>query len=305
MTSASVVPHRTRRDRLRQVWRDQCVYALHLVTLFRPGTSAPVHDADHNESGVLDSWTADQIRILIDEGRRQIDRQTEDLERVRQRAQVALVIGLALEGTVGALRGLVSSAETWPAWVLWALGLVLVAWAVLGAAATAVVQADMQIIHATVLSRRSGDVERGLAADYAAMAPVGEKQLATRLTNLRLAVAFLLAGAAATLGAWLWADASQPARTHRVASLASMNRSTTYESRHGDFAIATSPSKLALGRRDAARALGVSDETFDRYVRPTLPVVHMGSARVYPVAELKRWLREHAETPSATPDRAR
>jgi hypothetical protein len=61
-----------------------------------------------------------------------------------------------------------------------------------------------------VLSRRAGDIDRDLAADYAEMVADGEKQVATRLTNLRLAVAFLLAGAAATLGAWLWADASRP-----------------------------------------------------------------------------------------------
>jgi hypothetical protein len=55
---------------------------------------------------------------------------------------------------------------------------------------------------------------------------------------------------------------------------------------------------LALKRSDAASALGVSDETFDRYVRPSLPVVRLGSARVYPVAALDAWLAEHALNPS-------
>jgi predicted DNA-binding transcriptional regulator AlpA len=56
---------------------------------------------------------------------------------------------------------------------------------------------------------------------------------------------------------------------------------------------------LALRREDAAKACGVSDETFDRHVRPTLPVVRLGSVRVYPVADIERWLREHAAAPAA------
>lgn len=56
-------------------------------------------------------------------------------------------------------------------------------------------------------------------------------------------------------------------------------------------------SPLALRREAAAEALGVSVETFDRYARPTLPVVRLGSTRVYPVADLQAWLAEHAEAP--------
>lgn len=56
---------------------------------------------------------------------------------------------------------------------------------------------------------------------------------------------------------------------------------------------------LALRRDDAARACGVSEETFDRHVRPTLPVVRLGSVRVYPVAGIEQWLAERAEAPSA------
>jgi hypothetical protein len=52
-----------------------------------------------------------------------------------------------------------------------------------------------------------------------------------------------------------------------------------------------------LRREDAARALGVSEESFDRYVRPTLPVVRLGTLRVYPVAALTGWLDQHAAVP--------
>jgi hypothetical protein len=57
--------------------------------------------------------------------------------------------------------------------------------------------------------------------------------------------------------------------------------------------------RLALRKEEAARALGISDESFDRYVKPTLPVVRMGSMRVYSIDQLRAWLAEQAEAPLA------
>jgi hypothetical protein len=185
------------------------IYAQHVLALFRPGRGAPVHEADKNVAGDMSGWSGAQVKTLIEEGRRQIDRQNDDLERVRGRAQVTLTLGLALAGAAGSLRSAVSSADAVGLWVLWTLALALIAFATLGAAATAVVRADMKMIHAAVLSRYDGDTDRKLARDYANIAATGEKQIATRLTNLWLAVALLLAGAAGTLGAWLWADTAQ------------------------------------------------------------------------------------------------
>jgi hypothetical protein len=55
--------------------------------------------------------------------------------------------------------------------------------------------------------------------------------------------------------------------------------------------------RLALRKGEAARALGVSDESFDRYVLPHVRVVRRGALRLYPVAELERWLAREAELP--------
>ncbi len=214
-------------------WRtEQVVYARHVWALFRAGSGAPAHQADPNEAGDIADWSDKQVNTLIEEGRRQLDRQNEDLERVRGRAQVALAIAIALGGAAGALRATVSSADHFLLWVLWIAGLLLVGWAILGAAATAVVRAEMQIIHAGVLSHYSGDINRHLAEDYAAIAVDGENQVATRLTNLRIAVAYLLVGATATLGAWLWAGAAQmpsassPPPHERIAPGGSFRRGT-------------------------------------------------------------------------------
>jgi hypothetical protein len=64
-------------------------------------------------------------------------------------------------------------------------------------------------------------------------------------------------------------------------------------------------SPLALRREAAAEALGVSVESFDRYIRPTLPVVRLGSVRVYPVPAIERWLAEHADIPMDELERVR
>lgn len=52
--------------------------------------------------------------------------------------------------------------------------------------------------------------------------------------------------------------------------------------------------RLALGRREAAEALGVSLSHFQRHVQPHIRCVYSGQLRLYPVAELERWLVEHA-----------
>lgn len=62
-------------------------------------------------------------------------------------------------------------------------------------------------------------------------------------------------------------------------------------------AIEAQSARLALRKAEAAAALGLSDESFDKYVRGTLRVVRVGSLRLYPVAELERWLEENASAP--------
>ena len=62
-------------------------------------------------------------------------------------------------------------------------------------------------------------------------------------------------------------------------------------------ALGTQPAPLALRREAAADVIGVSVESFDRYVRPTLPVCRLGTVRVYPVVALEEWLAAHADSP--------
>ena len=59
-----------------------------------------------------------------------------------------------------------------------------------------------------------------------------------------------------------------------------------------------SPSpRLALRKGEATQALGISDKSFDAYAAPTIRVVRMGRVRLYPVAELQRWLESDSHEP--------
>jgi hypothetical protein len=53
--------------------------------------------------------------------------------------------------------------------------------------------------------------------------------------------------------------------------------------------------RLALTREEAAAAIGMSLDSFERHVQPTIKLVRLGRMRLVPVGELERWLGENAE----------
>ena len=57
--------------------------------------------------------------------------------------------------------------------------------------------------------------------------------------------------------------------------------------------------RLALSRDEAARALGMSLDSFERYVQGEVSLVRRGRLRLVPVRELEAWLARNAERPVA------
>lgn len=51
---------------------------------------------------------------------------------------------------------------------------------------------------------------------------------------------------------------------------------------------------VALKREDAAEAIGMSLDSFERYVQSDLRLIRRGRLVVVPVAELERWAAENA-----------
>src|ERR1700722_8802187 len=76
--------------------RGQRIYLAHVGGLISPGVKVPVHEAHKIEPAPLDDWEDDDLNLMIDEGRRQGDRQMTDFDRVGGRAQWLFTIGAAL-----------------------------------------------------------------------------------------------------------------------------------------------------------------------------------------------------------------
>jgi len=55
------------------------------------------------------------------------------------------------------------------------------------------------------------------------------------------------------------------------------------------------PKRVALAREEAAAVLGMSLDSFERYVQPDIAMIRRGRMRLVPVAELTRWANEMAE----------
>ena len=53
--------------------------------------------------------------------------------------------------------------------------------------------------------------------------------------------------------------------------------------------------RLALTREEAAASLGMSLDSFERHVQPSLRMCRLGRMRLVPVTELERWLDENAQ----------
>jgi hypothetical protein len=165
---------------------------MHVVSLVAPGQDVPVFLADQMLPQGVDGWDDDDLQLLIEEGRRQVDRQQSDLGQIRARAQWLFTVGVAALVALGG--GFASVHPPLGLALMWLVGMVLLVYGVGGAAAIVTVKADFSVIHAAVLSAADPPVRRALASAYARMMPTGENTVATRLTVLRQAVVFCLAG---------------------------------------------------------------------------------------------------------------
>jgi hypothetical protein len=50
-----------------------------------------------------------------------------------------------------------------------------------------------------------------------------------------------------------------------------------------------------LTRQEAAAALGMSINSFERHVQPELRLVRRGKLRLIPVREIERWLEDNSD----------
>jgi hypothetical protein len=184
------------------------VYLLHVAALFRPSTAVPAFDVHPGQPGDLSGWSDDDHQLLITEGRRQLDRQIADLERIRSRCQFLFTTALGLLvvvfGTVRTFAGS-GSHHVLPALLLWCGAVVCIVVGLLGTAALITTRKDLQIVDAAVLSRTEPPVLAQLALAYTDAVRTGENSVATALTVQRDAVLLMTVGAFIYATAWLLA----------------------------------------------------------------------------------------------------
>lgn len=53
--------------------------------------------------------------------------------------------------------------------------------------------------------------------------------------------------------------------------------------------------RVALTREEAAAAIGLSLDSFERHVQPGIRMVYLGRLRLVPVEELRRWCEQQAK----------
>ena len=179
-----------------QAWREfrrnQKIYGEYALSLVMPGGQLPALPADQSTPADLAAWSDDELALLIDEGQRQLDRQQDDLRDVRGRAQWLFTVAVAGLATLGA--GLLARHPSTGVTGLWIIGLIVLTWGVAGAASVMVSRADLNVIHATVLSAAERPIKRALAKSYARMMSTGENTIATRITIFRQAAVYCLLG---------------------------------------------------------------------------------------------------------------
>lgn len=181
--------------------KEVSVYFRHVGALLLPGVDAGEFTVHRTEPADVSEWEPDELRLLVEEGRKQLDRQRTEQERVQTRAQYLFTTAAAL------LAVFVSQTDHLNSLALigWAVGLVVLTLGLLGAAALMSVRAQFGGIDASLLSHQQpGSVLVRLAGAYASAVRTGENTIATRITVFRDAVFLVLAGAALHAGIWLY-----------------------------------------------------------------------------------------------------
>ncbi len=183
------------------------VYLQHLLGLW-PGYKVPAFVVHTHEPGDLARWTDSELTYALDEGRRQIDRQFESLERVRTRAQFLFTTCIGLLVVIFAGRHTMVAAKGDFALAGWALAIACTGLGMFGAASVIVARKDLRAIDAVLLTTTERPILPALIAAYGRCVRDCTNTVATQITVFRDAVLLILAGTLFYGVAWLVADLS-------------------------------------------------------------------------------------------------
>jgi hypothetical protein len=155
-------------------------------------------NAKQPDSAAVDRITdADELDIIIDEGRRQIDTQVRRIEYASTRAQILLVFAIAVIGYIASKFAAAGQLEQpWKDVSRWLMlvGLGLLAYGAAGSGAVLTTRVTLTRPDTTDLANGGAGVRKRLAVDYAESVILGENTAASRITNLRISVLLVVLG---------------------------------------------------------------------------------------------------------------
>ncbi|MFC8838645.1 hypothetical protein ACFT8Q_00635 [Streptomyces griseoincarnatus] len=170
------------------------LYLHYCAALLHPGRPLPTFADPAPCTGSLDHLQQEDLTLLIEEGRRQFDRQAADLDRIRNRAGALATVSLALTAAIIARSREVLS-EHWALIAAWTLSCCLALLAVAGAAAVLTGRAVLARIDTALATQGTPPIQKQLAAGYVQNASTGEETVRTFLTVFRDAATLAVASA--------------------------------------------------------------------------------------------------------------
>lgn len=182
------------------------VYLSHIKGILLPGEEVTGFNAYQIDAAEILEWKDQDLTLVLESGRTQLERQNSNLEAIRSRAQFVLTLALAFVGLA------VASAEfvgrTTIAQVPWALGIGVAFLSALGAGGVIVARKDLGMVDTRLLTHQKPPLLPVAARASADSVAAGENTVATEITVLRDSVALFLVSFVLVCGGWLVAAAS-------------------------------------------------------------------------------------------------
>lgn len=182
------------------------VYLSHIKGIVLPGEEVAGFKAYQIDAAEIVDWKDQDLTIVLESGRAQLERQNSNLEAIRSRAQFVLTLALAFVGIA------VASAEfvgrTAIAQVPWALGIGIAFVSALGAGGVIVARKELGMVDTRLLTNQDPPLLPVAARAFADSVAAGENTVATEITVLRDSVALFLVSFVLVCGGWLVAAAS-------------------------------------------------------------------------------------------------
>jgi len=178
----------------------------YILVTFSPGAKVPSHPQEPWEMGAMVGWSEAEHRFLIDEARREIDRQQTEKRDARARAQIVLTTTLVLGAAISATWHDRAQAG-WLPLTLSVLAIVLDALAGLAAAGLITGRSPIGGPDLAALTKcDSSDVVADASGMYADSLFIGAAMVAAMVTVLRDSVLVLLLAFAAFAAAFFSAS---------------------------------------------------------------------------------------------------